>query len=79
VEVTIEAKGLRIGTSETENTKYDFGGRDQDVDDTKRAITINGDVMDDVESFTYLFRSFLQRDGGVLVDVKRGITCGRVW
>jgi len=53
---------LRISKNKTEyNIEYDFGGRDQEVDETRRAITTRGDVIGEVESFKHL-ESFVQRD-----------------
>jgi len=54
---------------------YDFGGRDQEVDGTRRAMPLNGDVIGEIESFKY-FGSFVQRDGGFGMDVKHRIKRG---
>jgi len=68
---------LRISRSKTEFIEYEFGGRDQEVDGTRRAMTISGDdVIGEIESFKYL-GPFVQRNEGFVVDVKHRIKC--VW
>jgi len=57
-----EGKGLKISRNKIEYIEYDFGGRGQDVDGMRRAMTICGDVIGVVESFKYL-ESFVKRDG----------------
>jgi len=47
-------KGLRISRNKTEYIEYDFGGRDQGVNGTRRAMTISGDVIGEVKSFKSL-------------------------
>jgi len=67
---------LRISRIEAEYiVEYEFG-RDQEIDDGMwRVVTINGYVIGEVESFKYL-RSFVQRGGGFVVDVKHRIKWG---
>lgn len=40
----------------------------------KRAMTIIGNIIGDVDSFKYL-RSFIKRDGCFFVDIKHWIKC----
>jgi len=52
--LALEGKVLKISRNKTVYIEYDFGGRDQEVDKTKRAMTISGDMIGVVESFKYL-------------------------
>jgi len=67
---------LLYGICKTEYIEYEYGGRGQEIDRTRRAMTISTDI-DEVnpKSFKYL-GSFEQRDGGFVVDVKHRIKCG---
>jgi len=38
--LALEREGLRISKSKTEHIEYEFGGRTQEVYETRRAITI---------------------------------------
>jgi len=59
--LALEGKELRISRSKIERIEYDFGGRDQKIDGTRRTMTISGDVIGEIESFKYLgsFVSFV--------------------
>jgi len=59
---------LRIGRNKTE---YDFRGRDQGADRTRRAMTISGEV----ESFKYL-GFFGTKRRGLWHECKNRIKCG---
>lgn len=43
--------------------EYNFGGRGQEVDRTRREMTICGDVIRKIENFRYL-GSYVQNNGG---------------
>lgn len=47
--LTFKRKRLRISKTKTEYILYEFVGRAQEVDSTKREITISGDVIGEVE------------------------------
>jgi len=66
---------LSISRNKTEYIEYDLGGKDQEVDRMRRAMTISGDVIGEFESFKYL-GSFVQRDRGFGMDVKLRVKCG---
>jgi len=72
--LALEEKRLRISRSKTEYIEHEFGGRDQDNDRTRRAMTTSGDVTGKIESFKYL-GTFVQRNGGFKMDVKYKINC----
>jgi hypothetical protein len=61
---------LRISRNKTEYIEYDFGERYQKVKDMRRPMTINGDVIDEVENFKYSV-SFVQKDKGFSMYVKQ--------
>jgi len=73
--LALEGMELRICRNKTEYTEYDFGGKDQEVYGTRRAMTISGDVIDEVKSFKYL-GSLIQKDRGFGMAVKHRIKCG---
>jgi len=52
--LALKGKGLRISRSKTEYIEHDFGRRDQEIDETRRAMTISGGVIGEVESFKFL-------------------------
>lgn len=51
-------------------TEYNFGARDQEVGDSKRVMTISGDVVKEVGSFKYPVGSFVKRNGSFMFHVK---------
>jgi len=55
----------------------EFGGRDQEVDETRKTMTISNEGIGEIVSFRYV-GSFVQRDGGFMVDVKCRIKCDRM-
>jgi len=71
----LEGMTMRISSSNTEFIEYDIEGRDQEIDGTRRAMTISGDIIGKVEGFKYL-GSFVQRNGGNLKVVKHRYKCG---
>lgn len=52
--VALEGNGLRINRSKTKYIKYEFGGKKQEINGTRRVITISCDVIGKVENFEYL-------------------------
>jgi hypothetical protein len=53
-ELALERKGLRINKNKIEYVEYDFGGRYQEVEGTKKPTTISDYVIGEVENFKYL-------------------------
>jgi len=43
--LSFERKGLIMNRKKTEYIEYDFGRRDQEVDETRIGMTISGDVI----------------------------------
>lgn len=58
---------MRIGRIKTEYKGDEFGGKDQEVDRTRRAMIIGVDVIGEVVNFK---QSFVRRDKNFVVDVK---------
>jgi len=56
-------------------TEYELGGRDQVVDGARRTMSINDDMISEVESFKYLG---VQRGRSFVADIKYKIKCDRM-
>jgi len=59
VEVSPRRKELRISRNKIEYIEYCFGGRDQEVIETKRPMAISGDTIGEVKRFKYLRKEYL--------------------
>jgi len=71
--LVLEGKALRINRNNIEYMEYEFGGRDQKLEGTRRAMTIRGYMIGEVKNFKYL-ESHVQKGWRLWYGCKTGLS-----